>query len=226
MAILLLSVLNMVPGPPGLGGTVAISIIGATIAMLLGPASAPDWRLGGSLSFARQARWTIGWAVAVARLVDRPRLETAPGIPDGATNGASHQHLHPSGKPAYAASHSVYHAVPNTGIAIICASRINRDGLGVFIGGMVAALGLAIACAAIWAASCLRVRWADDHLNRQAPCPYHMAPIDRLDRRLAAWPPFFLCPGPDTVPDRPPLHHTGYPVWLHLCRGLRHRRVY
>src|SRR5690606_20707575 len=43
-------------------------------------------------------------------------------------------------------------AVPNTGIAVICVSRINRDGLGVLLGGAIALLGLAIAIGAVWAA--------------------------------------------------------------------------
>jgi hypothetical protein len=43
-------------------------------------------------------------------------------------------------------------AVPNTGIAVICVSRINRDGLGVLLGGVIALVGLAIAGFAIWGA--------------------------------------------------------------------------
>jgi hypothetical protein len=49
-------------------------------------------------------------------------------------------------------------AVPNTGIAIICASRINRDGLGVLLGALVALVGLAIALGAIWAAISLSLQ--------------------------------------------------------------------
>jgi hypothetical protein len=43
-------------------------------------------------------------------------------------------------------------AVPNVGIAIICVSRINRDGLGVVIGAIVGLLGVAIAIAIFWGA--------------------------------------------------------------------------
>jgi len=43
-------------------------------------------------------------------------------------------------------------AVPNTGIAVICVSRINRDGVGVLLGMLIAVIGLGIAGGAIWAA--------------------------------------------------------------------------
>src|SRR5690606_11047157 len=46
MAILVLSVLNMIPGPPGYGGTVAIAMMGVTLAMLLGWPLRLDGRIG------------------------------------------------------------------------------------------------------------------------------------------------------------------------------------
>lgn len=48
-------------------------------------------------------------------------------------------------------------AVPNVGMAIICVSRLNRDGLGVILGMLVGLAGMVIAVAAIWGALALTV---------------------------------------------------------------------
>lgn len=151
MVILVLSVLNMIPGPPGYGGTIALAIITATIARLLGR----PLRLGGWIGrrvlperlLDRMVR-QMQWLARVIAGISRPRLRQLTGPGSERLTGAfillvSLPMLLPI---------PLINAVPNTGIAVICVSRINRDGLGVLLGGVIALVGLAIAGFAIWGA--------------------------------------------------------------------------
>ncbi len=149
MAILVLSVLNMIPGPPGYGGTVAIAMMGVTLAMLL------DWplRLDGWIGQRRLSHKLVvrvmDRLVMLARLfgrVSKPRLEWLAGETAQRVTGLFILLVClPMVVPI-----PLINAVPNVGIAVITVSRVNRDGIGVLIGGVIAILGLGIAVAAIW----------------------------------------------------------------------------
>lgn len=151
MVILVLSVLNMIPGPPGYGGTIALAIITATIARLLGR----PLRLGGWIGrrvlperlldrMVRQMQWLARFIAGISR----PRLRQLTGPGSERLTGAFILLVSlPMVLPI-----PFINAVPNTGIAVICVSRINRDGLGVLLGGVIALVGLAIAGFAIWGA--------------------------------------------------------------------------
>jgi hypothetical protein len=154
LVLLVLSVLNMIPGPPGYGGTVAFVMMAVTLAMLFGR----PLRLGGWLGARKlsnkvldrllgQMHWFAG---LVARLT-RPRLEFLTGP---ATERAIGILILIVSLPMVLPIPFI-NAVPNTGIAIICVSRLNRDGLGVLIGIIIALLGLAIAISAIFAVAML-----------------------------------------------------------------------
>lgn len=154
MIVLVLSVLNMLPGPPGYGGTIAIIIISTTIARLRGvPLRLNGWvgqrtLPAGVLSkMVKQLQWLAG----LVGKVSRPRLEFLVGPSTEAMTGwfillVSAPMIVPI---------PFINAVPNVGIAVICVSRINRDGVGVIVGVLIALLGLAIAVAAIWGAIAL-----------------------------------------------------------------------
>ncbi|MET3927303.1 exopolysaccharide biosynthesis protein [Devosia sp. 2618] len=151
LVVLVLSVLNMLPGPPGYGGTLAITIISVTIATLLGR----PLRLGGwigrrhlSSKLLERLVTQMQWFARLVAKVSRPRLEFLTGPRTEFPTGCFILLVSlPMVIPI-----PFINAVPNTGIAIICVSRINRDGLGVLLGGFVAIIGLVIAAGAVWAA--------------------------------------------------------------------------
>lgn len=154
MIILVLSVLNMLPGPPGYGGTIAIIIISTTIARLRGAPLRLKGRIGERVLpagvLARMVKQLV-WLAGLVGKVSRPRLEWLAGPRTEVPTGwfilfVSIPMLVPI---------PFINAVPNVGIAMICVSRINRDGLGVVLGIVIALLGLAIALAAIWGAIAL-----------------------------------------------------------------------
>jgi hypothetical protein len=140
VVILLLSVLSMIWGPPGYAVIMGIAIVTVSTLMMLGrPLRLGGWigerRIPGKMITAMLGRLAF-LARLLARL-SRPRLEMLTGesakIPTGLLV-------------------MLINAVPNVGIAIICVSRINRDGLGVVIGAIVGLLGVAIAIAIFWGA--------------------------------------------------------------------------
>jgi len=154
LVILVLAVLNMIPGPPGYGGTIAITIISVTVMTLLGR----PLRLGGWVGrralpekllnrMMKQMQWFAG---LVAR-VSRPRLLSLTGP---RTQLPTAIFILLVSLPMMLPIPFI-NAVPNTGIAIICVSRINHDGLGVLLGIVVALIGLAIAGGAIWGVAML-----------------------------------------------------------------------
>ncbi|MGV3651345.1 MAG: exopolysaccharide biosynthesis protein [Devosia sp.] len=149
LVILVLSGLNMIPGPPGYGGTIGFAIIAVAIAMLIDrPLRVSGWigrrRISSSFVARMFERLTF-----VARLIgrfSRPRIGLLAG--EGARRFLALFIIAVS-LPMVLPIPFI-NAVPNVGIAVICVSRINRDGLGVVIGMAIACLGLALAGGAIW----------------------------------------------------------------------------
>ena len=149
VVILVFSVLNMVPGPPGYGGTIAFAIIGFSIAMLFNaPLTLPGWirrRKLPAKALMRVTKLFARMAAAMGRF-SRPRFTFV---------------STPALQPLLAVFIIVVslpmmlpipliNAVPNTGIAILCLGWINRDAFVIIGGIVVALLGLSIAAAAIW----------------------------------------------------------------------------
>ena len=154
MVVMVLSVLNMIPGPPGYGGTIALAIMSATLARLLGkPLRIGGW-IGRRMLPEKLLQRMIGQMQWLARLIgrlSRPRLEILTGPRSERLTAAF---IFLISLPMVVPIPFI-NAVPNTGIAVICVSRLNRDGLGVLIGGVIAVIGLGIAITAIWAATML-----------------------------------------------------------------------
>ena len=149
MGILVLSVHNMIPGPPGYGGTVAIAMMGVTLGMLMDRPLRLDGWVGSRRLSQKLVVRVMDRLVLVARLVgrvSRPRLEWLAGERAGRlTSIFILLACLPMVVPI-----PLINAVPNVGIAVITVSRVNRDGLGVLIGAVIALIGLGIAVAAIW----------------------------------------------------------------------------
>ena len=154
MVVMVLSVLNMIPGPPGYGGTIALAIMSAALARLLGkPLRIGGW-IGRRMLPEKLLQRMIGQLQWLARLIgrlSRPRLEILTGPRSERLTAAF---IFLVSLPMVVPIPFI-NAVPNTGIAVICVSRLNRDGLGVLIGGVIAVIGLGIAITAIWAATML-----------------------------------------------------------------------
>ncbi|WP_186767063.1 exopolysaccharide biosynthesis protein [Devosia ginsengisoli] len=154
LIILVLSVLNMLPGPPGYGGTLAITIISVTATTLLGrPLGLGGW-IGERVLPPRlldRMMAQMQWFARLVAKVSRPRLAMLTGA---RTELPTAIFILLVSVPMVLPIPFI-NAVPNTGIAVICVSRINRDGLGVLLGGFIALLGLAIAVAVAWGAAML-----------------------------------------------------------------------
>ena len=149
LVILVFSVLNMIPGPPGYGGTVAIAIIGFAIAMIMNaPITLPHW-IGDRHLPVRALRRVAGLFAGIARFIgrfSRPRLIKLSA---------------PSMRPVLglfiiAVSLPMIlpvpfiNAVPNVGICVLCLGWLNRDALMIIFGMIIAMIGLGIAGLAIW----------------------------------------------------------------------------
>lgn len=149
VVILLLSVLSMIWGPPGYAVILGVAIvIVASLMMLKKPL-----RLGGWIGQRRlPEKMVTGMLERLAFLArflsrfSRPRLETLAGEGAAVPLGFLIMVISlPMALPI-----PFINAVPNVGIAIICVSRINRDGLGVVIGTVIGIVGVGIAVAVFW----------------------------------------------------------------------------
>ncbi|WMT90678.1 exopolysaccharide biosynthesis protein [Pelagibacterium sp. H642] len=149
VVILLLSVLSMIWGPPGYAVLMGIAIVTVSTMMMLGkPLRLGGWigsrRIPGKMITGMMERLAF-LARLLARL-SRPRLESLAGESAKIPTGLLVMLISlPMALPI-----PFINAVPNVGIAIICVSRINRDGLGVVIGTVVGLLGVGIAVAIFW----------------------------------------------------------------------------
>ncbi|WP_158541560.1 exopolysaccharide biosynthesis protein [Pelagibacterium lacus] len=148
LVILVFSVLNMVPGPPGYGGTMAFAIIGFSLAMIIGhPLRLPGWIRRRRLPVKALLRMTELFS-RIARLVgrfSRPRLTLLSAAPMRPLLGAFIIVISlPMMLPV-----PFINAVPNTGICILCLGWVNRDAVLIGLGIAVALIGLAIAGLAI-----------------------------------------------------------------------------
>lgn len=144
LLILMLTLLNMIPGPPGFGGTLAWTTLAVALFMVLGkPIRLPDiigkrkLPLGALL----KASETVARVTAVIARFSKPRLRWLTGaaatIPFG----------------IFTMVISVFmtlpipfiNAIPNLGLCVVAFSMLNRDGLGVIIGLVICCIGLVIA---------------------------------------------------------------------------------
>lgn len=144
LLILMLTLLNTVPGPPGFGGALAWTTMAVALFMVVGkPIRLP--KLIGSRKLPLGALLKASEAVArvttiIARF-SKPRLRWLTGAAATIPYGIFTMVI------------SVFmtlpipfiNAIPNVGLCVIAFSMLNRDGLGVIIGLVICFAGLIVA---------------------------------------------------------------------------------
>lgn len=144
LLILMLTLLNMMPGPPGFGGTLAWTTLAVALFMVMGkPIRLPDiigkrkLPLGALL----KASETVARVTAMIARFSKPRMRWLTGaaatIPFGIfTMVISVFMTLPT---------PFINAIPNVGLCVIAFSMLNRDGLGVIVGLVTCTVGLLVA---------------------------------------------------------------------------------
>lgn len=144
LLLFVLALLNMIPGPPGFGGLIAWTTLAVALAMVLGR----PIRLPGIL--ARRKLPLKPLVIASRRAIDlasllsrfsRPRLRVLTGTLSTLPYGlfvmlVSFVMVIPV---------PLINAIPNVGLCVIAFSMLNRDGVGVLVGGVIAVMGMGVA---------------------------------------------------------------------------------
>lgn len=143
LLILMLTLLNMIPGPPGFGGTIAWTILAVAIAMVLGrPIRLPGIIARRRLplhALLKASEQVVKVAAMIARF-SKLRLTWLTGAAATIPYGIFTMVV----SAAMAVPIPFINAVPNVGLCILAFSMLNRDGLGATLGVVVALLGLGI----------------------------------------------------------------------------------
>ncbi|MBF0678120.1 MAG: exopolysaccharide biosynthesis protein [Devosia sp.] len=143
LLILMLTLLNMIPGPPGFGGTIAWTTFAVALAMVLGkPIRLPDLigRRKLPLKPLLLASEQVARVTAIIARFSRPRLRWLTGVEATVPYGIFTMVI----SVAMTIPIPFVNAVPNVGLCILAFSMLNRDGIGVFLGVLVCLLGLAV----------------------------------------------------------------------------------
>lgn len=144
LVILVLTLLNMIPGPPGFGGTIAWTTFAVALFMVLGrpirlPALIGDRKL--PLGPLLKASEQVARVTAVIARFSRPRLRWLTGAAATLPYGIFTMVL----SVFMTLPIPLINAIPNIGLCVIAFSMLNRDGLGVVIGLVICTLGLLVA---------------------------------------------------------------------------------
>jgi len=151
LLILLFTLLNMLPGPPGFGGTIAWTTLGIALAMIFGwpirlPALIGDRKLPLSLLIKLSERVAV--AARYAARFSRPRLKWLTGAAATIPFGIFVMAI----SVVMTIPIPFINAIPNVGLCIMSFSMLNRDGVGLLAGLVVCLLGLTVAAAALFGA--------------------------------------------------------------------------
>lgn len=149
LLILMFSLLNMLPGPPGFGGTIAWTTCGIALAMVLNwpirlPALIGDRKLPLNLLLKLSER--VAQATRYAARFSRPRLKWLTGAAATIPFGIFVMAI----SVVMTIPIPFINAIPNVGLCIMSFSMLNRDGLGLLLGLVVCILGLVIAAVAVF----------------------------------------------------------------------------
>jgi len=151
LLILLFSLLNMLPGPPGFGGTIAWTTFAIALAMAMNwPIRLPGFianrklPLDLLLKLSERAAWAAGYAARISR----PRLRWLTGAAATLPYGIFVMFI----SVVMTIPIPFINAIPNVGLCIMSFSMLNRDGLGMLAGLVVCLLGLAVAAAVLYGA--------------------------------------------------------------------------
>ncbi|QQR40695.1 exopolysaccharide biosynthesis protein [Devosia rhizoryzae] len=151
LLLLVAALFNMIPGPPGFGGTIAWTTFLIALAMVLDrPIRLPPFIGNRKLPLkllVRASDQVVRVTDVLARF-SRPRLRWLTGAGMNLPYGIVVMIV----SVVMALPIPLINAIPNVGLCIIAFSMLNRDGAGVIIGVAVAAIGLIVAAAAIFGA--------------------------------------------------------------------------
>jgi hypothetical protein len=143
LLILMLTLLNMIPGPPGFGGTIAWTTFAVALAMAMGR----PIRLPGIIGRRRLplkplllASEQVAKVTAIIARFSRPRLRFLTGAAVSVPYGIFTMVI----SVAMTIPIPFVNAVPNVGLCILAFSMLNRDGIGAILGVLVCLLGLAV----------------------------------------------------------------------------------
>lgn len=144
LLLLVVSLFNMIPGPPGYGGTIAWTTCAIAIAMLLGkpirlPSIIGKRKLPLDLMI-KASRQVVKVAAILARF-SKPRLRWL----TGSAANLPYAILVVCVSVVMSLPIPFINAIPNVGLCIIAFSMLNRDGAGVIVGLVATMLGLIIA---------------------------------------------------------------------------------
>lgn len=151
LLILMLTLLNMIPGPPGFGGIIGWTIFAVALAMVLGrPVRLPGILGDRKLPVApllKASEQVVRVTGIIARF-SRPRLRWLTGAAATLPYGIFAMLL----AAAMTVPVPFINAVPNVGLCVLAFSMLNRDGAGAVIGVVICLLGLAIEIVLIFGA--------------------------------------------------------------------------
>ncbi|MBJ3784213.1 exopolysaccharide biosynthesis protein [Devosia sediminis] len=149
--LLVVSLFNMIPGPPGYGGTIAFTTCAIAVAMLMDrPIRFPGiiGRRKLPLDLMIKASDKIVQVAAILARFSRPRLRWL----TAAAANTPYGMLVIAVSLVMALPVPFINAIPNVGLCIIAFSMLNRDGVGVIVGLVATAIGLVIAAAILFGA--------------------------------------------------------------------------
>lgn len=151
LLLLVVSLFNMIPGPPGYGGTMAFTTGAIAFAMMLGkPISLPNILGKRKLPLDLMVK-ASDQVVKVANILARfskPRMRWL----TGAAANLPYAILVIVVSVAMSFPVPFINSIPNVGLCIIAFSMLNRDGIGVIVGIGATAIGMAVAAAIFFGA--------------------------------------------------------------------------
>jgi hypothetical protein len=160
LLILVLTLLNMIPGPPGFGGTIAWTTFAVALAMVLGkpirlPGIIGDRKL--PLAPLLKASEQVVKVTAMIARFSKPRMRWMTGAAATVPYGIFTMVI----SVAMTVPIPLTNAVPNVGLCVLAFSMLNRDGIGALVGVVICLIGLGIEIALILGAINLGMQAVD-----------------------------------------------------------------
>lgn len=146
LLLLVVSLFNMIPGPPGYGGTIAWTTCAIAVGMLTGRPIRLPGIIGKRelpLDLMVKASAQVVKVAGVLARFSRPRLRWI----TGAQANLPYAILVICVSVVMSLPIPFINAIPNVGLCIIAFSMLNRDGAGVIVGLIATVIGLAVALA-------------------------------------------------------------------------------
>lgn len=148
LLLLVVSLFNMIPGPPGYGATIALTTCAIAVAMLMGrPIRLPGFIGNRKLKLDLMVR-ASDQVVRVANILSRFSRSRMRWLTSAAAN-LPYAVLVICVSLVMALPIPFINAIPNVGLCIIAFSMLNRDGVGVIAGLVATAIGLVVDAAII-----------------------------------------------------------------------------